>query len=460
MRKLFLFVAFLAIFSILKCDDNEDPNNINIESITYELTYNNYSVVKVLIKTYDSLESDVSFKAYLLSEEDDKEYELQCFSTYFDIIECYSKREENFNLHNHYYFYYNKTDSHITFDENDILEDDKRVSLIFEPEIDIEEKLYRDHHKITVETDGHMVSGGYLYIVRSKKKVLQKPKDGFNKFIELNNIIPHVGLHDHLPPSTLQGFSEAIKRGYHIINADLRFTSDNMPVICDDDMLEKISNGKGAVSSRTFEQLEKLNFGSKFDKNFQDEKVMTFAELLVLCKKNDVIIDLNLDHLEYNKYFVANPKYMHIMFSLIERTNMTDSIIFEASPEIILKLKDIKKDIAVAVIHNDKAEMEKMKDSFKGFKRVIYSFGTNVDETTVKAALALGRKVKVSLVDSVAQVKKFQGWGVSYLMSRNLPPFVVENDKEDPFVVRCSVLDEGTSECDIDDYLFLKDNEM
>ena len=95
----------------------------------------------------------------------------------------------------------------------------------------------------TVETDGHMVSGGYLYIVRSKKKVLQKPKDGFNKFIELNNIIPHVGLHDHLPPSTLQGFSEAIKRGYHIINADLRFTSDNMPVICDDDMLEKISNG-------------------------------------------------------------------------------------------------------------------------------------------------------------------------------------------------------------------------
>jgi hypothetical protein len=43
-----------------------------------------------------------------------------------------------------------------------------------------------------------------------------------------------------------------------------------MPVICDDDMLEKISNGKGTVSTSTFEQLEKLNFGSKFDKNFQD----------------------------------------------------------------------------------------------------------------------------------------------------------------------------------------------
>jgi len=461
MRKLFLLVVLLTVFAYFNCDDDSGNSyNINIESITYELAYNNYSVVKVIIKTYDSLENDVSFKAYLFAEGSDKEYLLNCYSTFYDIIECFSRKNETFDTNDKYYFYYNKTDSHITFDENDILEDDKRVSLVFEPGIDIEERLYRDNHKITVETNGQMVSGGYLYLVRSSKDVLQKPKDRFNKFIELNNIIPHVGLHDHLPPSTLQGFSEAIKRGYHIVNADLRFTSDFMPVICDDDSLEKISNGKGKVASSTFEQLEKLNFGSKFDKNFADEKIMTFAELLVLCKKNDVIIDLNLDHLEYNKYFVANPKYMHIMFSLIERTNMTDSIIFEASPEIILKLKDIKKDIAVAVIHNDKAEMEKMKDSFKGFKRVIYSFGTNVDETTVKAALALGRKVKVSLVDSVAQVKKFQGWGVSYLMSRNLPPFVVENDKEDPFVVRCSVLDEGTSECDIDDYLFLKDNEM
>ena len=456
MKKLFL-LALITIFFLAKCEDDSD--NINIESITYELTYNNYSVVKVIIKTYDSLESDVSFKAYLFAEEDDKEYVLNCYSTYFDIIECYSKKDEQFDLDNHYYFYYNKTDSHLTFDENDILEDDKRVSLIFEPEIDIEDKLYRDNHKITVETNGHMVSGGYLYLVRSSKKVLQKPKDGFNKFIELNNIIPHVGLHDHLPPSTLQGFSEAIKRGYHIINADLRFTLDNMPVICDDDMLEKISNGKGKVSSSTFDQLEKLNFGSKFDKNFQDEKIMTFAELLVLCKKNDAIIDLNLDHLDYDKYFGTSKKYINLMFSLVDRFNMTNSIIFEANPKILLKLKETRKNITVAVIIQDKEELEKIKDSFNDSQRVIYSFGINVDEATVKKAVSLGKKVKVSLVDSQAQVKKLQGWGVNYMMSRNLPPFVIENEKEEPILVRCSGVDEEKSICDIDDYLFLKDNE-
>ena len=459
MRKFFLFVIILSIFINLKCQSDANPYNINIESISYELTYNNYSVVKVVIKTYDSLDSDVSFKAYLLSEEEEKEYLLHCYSTFYDIIECYSNRNEVFNTEDRFYFYYNKTDPHITFDENDILEDDKRVSLVFEPEVDIDEKLYRDNHKITVETNGDMVSGGYLYIVRSSKEILQCPKDGFNRFFELNNIIPHVGLHDHLPPSTLQGFTEAIKKGYHILNADLRFTSDKMPVICDDDSLEKISNGKGMVYSSTFAELEKLDFGGKLDKKYEDEKIMTFAELLALCKKNEAIVNLNLEHLDIEKYFNTK-EYLNIMFLLVEKFNMTNSILFEGSPEQILKLKEFRKDIAVAVIHKDKEELDKMKDSFKDFKRVVYSFGVNIDEATVKHAVSLGKKVKVSLVESPTQVKKLQSWGVNYIMSRNLPPFVIENQKEDPFVVRCSHVDEDISECDIEDYLFLIDNEM
>ena len=461
MRNYFLIVFLLSIFLSIKCDRNLNYHyNINIESISYELTYNNYSVVKVVIKTYDSLENDVAFKAYLIAEESHKEHLLHCYSTFYDIIECFSNRDDIFNKEDRYYFYYNKTDSKITFDENDILEDDKRVSLVFEPEIDIDDKLFRDNHKISVDTNGNMVSGGLLYIVRSSKEVLQNPKDGFNKYFELDNIIPHVGLHEHLPPSTLQGFTEAIKKGYVILNADLRFTSDKMPVICDDDRLEIISNGKGLVSTSLFADLEKLDFGSKFDKKFADEKIMTFTELLALCKKNEVVINLNLEHLELAKYFSPNSEYMKLMFNLVTRLNMTNSIFFEGTPEQILKLKEIKKDIAVAVIHKDKDELDKMKDSFKDFKRVIYSFGSNIDEATIKYAVSLGKKVKIGLIESPDQIKKLQSWGVNYIMSKNLPPFIIENKKEEPFIARCYPVNDDSSECDIEDYLFLRDNEM
>ena len=33
-----------------------------------------------------------------------------------------------------------------------------------------------------------MVSQGYLFLTRKKKKILKQPKSGFNKYIELNNI--------------------------------------------------------------------------------------------------------------------------------------------------------------------------------------------------------------------------------------------------------------------------------
>ena len=461
MRNYFLILFLLSIFLSIKCDRNLNYHyNINIESISYELTYNNYSVVKVVIKTYDSLENDVAFKAYLIAEESHKEHLLHCYSTFYDIIECFSNRDDIFNKEDRYYFYYNKTDSKITFDENDILEDDKRVSLVFEPEIDIDDKLFRDNHKISVDTNGNMVSGGLLYIVRSSKEVLQNPKDGFNKYFELDNIIPHVGLHEHLPPSTLQGFTEAIKKGYLILNADLRFTLDKMPVICDDDRLEIISNGKGLVSTSLFADLEKLDFGSKFDKKFADEKIMTFTELLALCKKNEVVINLNLEHLELTKYFGPNSEYMKLMFNLVTRLNMTNSIFFEGTPEQILKLKEIKKDIAVAVIHKDKDELDKMKDSFKDFKRVIYSFGSNIDEATIKYAVSLGKKIKIGLIESPDQIKKLQSWGVNYIMSKNLPPFIIENKKEEPFIARCYPVNDDSSECDIEDYLFLRDNEV
>ena len=189
MRKLFLFVAFLAIFSILKCDDNEDPNNINIESITYELTYNNYSVVKVSIKTYDQIQEGISFTGYLKSVDEQKEYKLNCVSTFYETIDCFSEKDAIFNLNDKYTFYYSKKNDKYTFDENDELTDDKQVSLIFKPEISIDGQLYKDNKKIMAITDSNMVGGGNLYIVKQSKKILKKPKDGFNKYADLYNII-------------------------------------------------------------------------------------------------------------------------------------------------------------------------------------------------------------------------------------------------------------------------------
>lgn len=212
MKVCLMILLLITYFFLIICDDDKyhdyegNSQNINIESISYELTYSNNSVIKVIIRTYDEIDNDISFIAYLKSHVEKKEYILNCSATYYDIIECLSEKNVTFNLNDKFYFYYNKTNSKFTLDENDVLEDEKKISLIFKPEILIEDKLYKDNRKFTVHIDSKMVGGGYLYITRQSKSPLNNQKDSFNRFIGLNNLIPKVGFHKDIPLSTLIGY--------------------------------------------------------------------------------------------------------------------------------------------------------------------------------------------------------------------------------------------------------------
>ena len=477
MKNYLLIFILISVLFFIKCDDNDDdfnykdyegnPNNINIESISYELTYNNYSVVKVVIKTYDEIESDISFIAYLKSREEKKEYILNCSSTFYDIIECLSERNVTFNIDDSFYFYYNKTKSKFSFDENDILEDDKQISLVFKPEISIEDRLFRDKRKIYAQTDGNMVGGGFLYITRKSKDVLNKPKNGFNKYIELNNIIPHVGFHHDIPISTLIGYKKAIKRGYKIVDAIIRFTKDKIPVVSHEDNLEIISNGKGKINNFTYSELLKLDFGTIIAPQYRGETILSLQILLQLCKELNIIVDIDLSQLDYDEYFGKDNTYIYKLLNSIAYYNMFNSVYFTDGPDSknILKLKEHKKDISIAIQSlTDKETLEKSKGLFNNSKEVILNTGdiypgTNLSEETIKTGKSLGKKIKVGIVDDATYAEKIQQWGVNFIKTKSLPSFLAENDKEDPIVVRCVPIDVKTSECEIEDDVILKDNE-
>ena len=77
----------------------------------------------------------------------------------------------------------------------------------------------------------------------------------------------------------------------------------------------------------------------------------------------------------------------------------------------------------------------------------------------IKNISSLEIKIKVDDVDDTNYLQKLQDSGVNYMVTNSLPPFIIDNDKEDPLIVRCSPIDEDHSECDIEDDVILKDNE-
>ena len=482
---IFYFISLALCLINTKCNENKIDesgdqkkkkfsltNSIYVKSISYELSYNEFSIIKVTIKTYNIIDKVINFNAYLKSDSNNK-YILNCQTFLNDnyIIECNSQKNITFNTHNHYSFYYKRNkDDKYTFNGKNIFEDNKSISLVFKPVVLRDQLIYKDNERtILVKTHGNMVRGGYLYLTRKQKKVLQKPKDGFNKYIELNNFISHCGLMGYRPQSTYAAFEEGIRRGYHIVDADLLFTKDKIPVICHGKNLKEVSNGIGEIPSKTLEELEKLDFGSIFNKKYKGEKILTFEKLLKLCKENNVIIDLDLFHnQDKSKYFNDN-EYIKIIIDLIEKYDMLNSIFFnDRRLDVISKFNEYKKGLSFSINNmNEKKNIEEIKDKFKECKRIIYNMGgltegKKISEDVVKYGLSLGKKIKAAKVDNIDFANKIVSYGVNFITTNYLHPFMIKNDKEDPIIIRCLPSDENEdiSKCEIKDNIKLKDNQI
>jgi len=464
MKAYVLCFIMMSFFLMIKCDfefndeRSENLENINIESISYELTYDNSSIVKVTLKTFDELDVDLTFIAYLKSEKG-KEYKLNCGTSFYDLIECDSNKNEVFDLDDKYYFYYNKTKSKITFDENDILEDDNRISLVFKPEISIEDKLYRDNKKFTAEIDSKMVGGGYLYFTPKLKEVLNNHKTGFNRFIELHNLIPIMGEHKDFPVSTLKAYKRAILNGYDIVKAVLRFTADKVPVVCHKESLQEVSDGKGNISDFNYSKLLDLDFGVKDDLIYKTGRILSLAILLQLCKEHNVILEIDLSNLDTEKYF-ENSTYAYILLNLIEKYNMLDAVFFTDAPgcKNIAKLKSVEKTISVVVPVSKNEDIKKSQKFFENSKILMFCTSPG-NIALIKYMASLNVKIYVGSVDDKKTLDKLVELGVTHVSTKSLEPFLIQRTKEMPTPIRCTPLDNEHSECEIEDDIFLRDNE-
>lgn len=88
--------------------------------------------------------------------------------------------------------------------------------------------------------------------------------------------IAHRGLHDiaqGIPENSYAAYETAIARGY-AIEIDVRFSNDGKLVVFHDDILDRLTEEKGKVFSKTWKQLQQLHLqGTK-------EKIPLFSELL------------------------------------------------------------------------------------------------------------------------------------------------------------------------------------
>lgn len=106
------------------------------------------------------------------------------------------------------------------------------------------------------------------------------------------SVIAHRGASEEAPEHTLSAYRKAIEDGAHALECDVRLTADGHLVCVHDRRVNRVSNGRGAVSTLELSELAALDFGSWKDADEQPDtegddrtSVLTLDRLLLLVKE-------------------------------------------------------------------------------------------------------------------------------------------------------------------------------
>ncbi len=69
----------------------------------------------------------------------------------------------------------------------------------------------------------------------------------------------HRGYSGAFPENTILAFEEAIRIGCHLIEFDLRGTSDDVPMVMHDETVDRTTDGSGAINDLSFADIKQLN---------------------------------------------------------------------------------------------------------------------------------------------------------------------------------------------------------
>lgn len=77
-------------------------------------------------------------------------------------------------------------------------------------------------------------------------------------------VVAHRGNRVALPENTLEALRNAVDLGVDGIEFDVRVTRDGVPVILHDPLLDRTTNGHGALANYTFDEVRTLDAGARF----------------------------------------------------------------------------------------------------------------------------------------------------------------------------------------------------
>jgi len=304
----------------------------------------------------------------------------------------------------------------VSFDENS---DICGASIIVAPNGDVLANMKGKFGMATAEFDpkdkyykpagyGAKPAPHYEYIEFGRNPWQYRP--GGSAIVRYDAIMPypricaHRGFSTAAPENSMPAFGAAISLGAQEIEFDLWPTKDGEIVSIHDCDLKRVSDGEGVIWEKTLDELKKYDFGSKFSKQFEGLRIVTFEEIL---KKYSCHVVMNIHVKTKTETDVFDDSIIEKIVSLIRKYDCEKYVYFMTGN------KNLQKQLARLAPHiprcmGENSEHWKIVDNAieLGCAKV-QLFKPYFNKEMIEKAHAHGIKCNVFWSDDVEEAKDF-----------------------------------------------------
>ncbi len=224
----------------------------------------------------------------------------------------------------------------------------------------------------------------------------------------------HRGFNTIAPENSMPAFGAAVALGAEEIEFDLWPTADGEIVSIHDLDLERLTNGTGCVTEKTYAELLEYDFGIKTAPEFAGLKIIKFEEIL---KKFAGLVIMNI-HIKMEKWFENWEIWPAKIIELIRKYDCEQYVYFMSSTEVLQKCKELAPEI-VCCQGAGKDPYDIVDRAIEhGFEKV-QLFKPYFNKEMIDKAHAHGILCNVFWSDNPEETKEFLDMGVDTILTND-----------------------------------------
>jgi glycerophosphoryl diester phosphodiesterase len=226
-------------------------------------------------------------------------------------------------------------------------------------------------------------------------------------------VFGHRGASKYAPENTIAAFDLSLASGAPAIELDTMLTRDGVPVVIHDRTVDRTTDGRGRVDDLTFEQIQRLDAGSRFSADFLNERIPSLEQVFQRYQGKLLI---NVELKNYHAPLDALPR---IVVDLVRKMKNQDALIFSSFNFLnLLRIKRLLPEARVALLVENSCGGRMLASRAFSFisPHFIHPHTSYITPDYLAQEHAHGRRVNVWTVNDMAAAARFRDWGIDGLI--------------------------------------------